>query len=78
MLLWHQLWILLLVYWYFGLKATCFGGHCRYWKEGKLSPKVLSVFGLVVAEKKAAVGMSFEKKYVKKLKAVWLKTAVNI
>jgi hypothetical protein len=36
------------------------------------------VFGLVVAVKKAAVGMSFEKKYVKKLKAVWLKTAVNI
>jgi hypothetical protein len=54
---------LLLVYWYFGLKATCFGGHCRYGKEGKLSPKVFNVFGLAVAVKKTAVGMSFEKNY---------------
>jgi hypothetical protein len=54
---------LLLVYWYFGLKATCFGGHCRYGKEGKLSPKVLNVFGLAVAVKKTAVGMSFKKNY---------------
>jgi hypothetical protein len=33
-------------------------------KEGKLSPKVLSVFGLTVAVKKAVVGMSFEKTMV--------------